>query len=139
MSSSRDFARKEIKLMKKRFIVIIFFICACTQKIHQTESFIAGKTYKSYDGHLFRGNTLTFNNDSTFIYLGYGPSVFVSNGSWSYNNKSQILTLNSKKIEQKYVNQTSIDTLWKYFNQAEIIFKSRKKIMLDSVDYHLMN
>lgn len=97
----------------KLFILILLFatgIISCNPKIYQQASF-EKKCYQSSRGHLFAGNEICFYSDSTFKYLGHGPSIFVSGGNWKFNQSNEI-ELTSVASGNSNIYKNRIDTMW---------------------------
>ncbi|MDI9364464.1 MAG: hypothetical protein QM541_05905 [Flavobacterium sp.] len=120
----------------KTLTLVIFFIIgviSCNPKILQ-QSF-EKKCYQSERGHLFTGNKICFNSDSSFQYVGNGPSTFISNGKWKYNSFNKEIELTSITSNNPNNFKNRVDTMWVNLTGKKINVKSSSQIVFEEIIY----
>lgn len=117
-------------------LLFIFLVASCSPRAYQ-DLWIRGKIYESKSGPLYKGSRFNFNGDSTFVYTGYGPSVFLSKGIWKYDSLNREIILQSQKAEDKWINPKTVDTLWVNLSNKRIKIITKRKIKLDDITYYL--
>lgn len=121
----------------RAIIAIIFSIIlvACAPKMVQQT--FAGKKFESPRGHIYGGNKLYFDTDSTFRYAGYGPAVFVSAGYWRYDaTKHEIVLVSDAKLIN-LLPREKFDSMWVDLRGKIINVKSANKILFEEIVYTL--
>lgn len=120
-----------------KFFLLCFllFFGACDAKIHNT-SLLNGKTYESNRGPLFGGNMFIFNSDNSFTYIGQGPVIFISRGTWDYYTDVKAIVLQSENPDVKYIKPKKMDTLWVDLSQKQIKVVSKRKIKFNGIEYY---
>ena len=124
--------------MKKNVLLLsfIFLVASCSSRVYQ-DLVIRGKIYESKSGPLYKGSRFNFSGDSTFVYTGYGPSVFLSKGIWKYDDLNKEIILESQKAEDKWINPKTVDTLWVNLSNKRIKIITKREIKLDDITYYL--
>ncbi len=121
----------------KAIIAISFLVVlvACTPKMSQQT--FAGKKFESPRGHIYGGNKLYFDTDSTFRYAGYGPAVFVSAGYWKYDAAKHEIVLVSDAKLIKPLSREKFDSMWVDLRGKVISVRSANKILFEDIVYTL--
>jgi len=124
--------------MKENAVLLsfIFLVASCSPRAYQ-DLRIMGKIYESKSGPLYKGNRFNFSGDSTFVFTGYGPLVFLSKGIWKYDSLNREIILESQKAENKWINPKTLDTLWVNLSNKRIKIITKREIKLDGITYYL--
>lgn len=127
--------KAEKKVMKQ---VIIFFLMllllSCSQGIFSfSES--TDRYYESATGHLFSGNKLWLNLDSTYRLIIHGPSTFKSIGTWTYNKSNREILLTPGQSD--LTNEEYIDTMWINVEVIKMKVVNDHKLLYDGIIYIL--
>lgn len=124
--------------MKKNVLLLsfIFLIASCSSRVYQ-DLVIRCEIYESKSGPLYKGSRFDFSGDSTFVYTGYGPSVFLSKGIWKYDILNREIILQSQKAEDKWINPKTVDTIWVNLSNKRIKIITKREIKLDDITYYL--
>jgi len=122
--------------MKRHFFFFIFsaLVGSCSSKTYRS-LVLNDKVYESKKGPLYNGNKFSFNSDGTFIYIGQGPSVFLSKGTWQYNPSNKEISFTSKPPDEKFINPITIDTLWVDISKKKAMLISKRKIVFENISY----
>ena len=125
-----------MKIIKILLVTPLFIVCSCTLNKLNQESF-NDKTYQSSHGPLFIGNKITFNADKTFVYIGHGPSVFLSKGNWECDRSVNEIILHSRQPEERFLQPKSVDTLWINISNSKVKVVAKNKIIFENTTYYL--
>lgn len=122
--------------MKTLTLIISFIIgvISCSPKILQQSSF-EKKCYQSERGHLFTGNKICFNSDSSFQFVGNGPSTFISNGNWKYSILSNEIELTSTAPSNVKNFKDRVDTMWVNLTGKKVKVKNSSQIVFEEIIY----
>lgn len=123
-------------IRKMTLFLIAISLTACYRKMHE-QGGIKNKVYESKRGPLYYGNRFNFKADSSFIYIGHGPSVFLSKGTWYYDLSNDEVVLKSQPPTERFVNPKTIDTLWVDLSNKRAKLISKKRILFENILYYL--
>ena len=126
-----------MKYLDSMRVIIIFFlisIFSCSRGLVSESSF-KGTYYESHRGHLFGANQLWLNGDSTFRFIGNGPSIFLSQGFWKYDKLNYVIHLTSRH-DILGIRKT-VDSMWIDMTGKRIKVKNKEQLLLDEVVYYI--
>ena len=116
--------------------MLLLLTGSCSPQMRQGGA-VGGRSYESKGGHInYKGNRLTFNTDSTFVYTGYGPSVYLSRGQWHYDRQNKELVLTSAQTPAKFIHPATVDTFWVDLSSKKVKIRSQKEVIFDSTRYY---
>lgn len=123
--------------MKHYFFFVIFSVLLGSCSFKNSSTFIVNdKMYESKRGPLYHGNKLFFKSDGSFIYIGQGPSVFLSKGTWKYNSANKEILFTSQAPDKQFIKRISVDTLWVDISNRRAKVMSKKKLVFDNIIYY---
>lgn len=119
--------------MAKYFTGILLFLSlGCGSSSIVSRGIALDTIYESKSGPLYRGSRLTF-TDSSFVYVGSGPSIFYCKGRYKLNG--EVIILKSGIPNARFINRQTVDTLWVDLHDKTIRILSDREIVLDSLSY----
>jgi hypothetical protein len=116
-------------------VLLLTQLCCCTTQ-KETQSYFGEKYFENPRGHVYSESKIWFKNDSTFKFVGSGPSMFLSEGRWLYDRtKREIKLITDNKLRPSINNY--IDTMWVDLSGKNIKVLSKTKILFEDKLYYL--
>ena len=100
------------RIMKKRNYAYIFIGgLICSSCLFNRKVNINGHVFETLKKHAYGSSKIIFHKDSSYIFLGQGPSVLLSKGKWSYNYFENEISFKASSPDSNFLSSISMDTI----------------------------